>query len=399
MFRRFLRRPWVPLAIICWIAAIGVALAACGGSPHRSVSMTGPTGQTGVTSVDGHPCDPRNQVMQCVLPPAPASLPRAVSPVLHGIDFAWSCPSPAGQDFGMSYASNSSKDWTLACLGEWHRAGKATGSVWETAGNRALDGCAAGAADARSDAAELARDGAPANSPVRLAIDFDASGPDVAPYFECADRAEPGRVNAYGGAGPITYLHDHFLVGGLNWCSYAWLYRTGGVWPSPEICPLRQVLNGSSVDYDQAVAPYFGQWPYRAPKPPGPSPQVKRAERARDANLAIYHRLHCTMAVLGAPYKCRLAAAYVISWQQQIPGPRPVCWGRHAQVSAPVCQIVRSEVNTWSKARQSSYAVARRIGCYEPSGDSPKNTPPCRSLFRRANYFNAKADALFRAWL
>src|ERR1700752_3809261 len=177
--RRFPR--WLALPLLIALALL--LLAACGGGSSHSQragrAATGATGPSPTVIVLGHPCDPTNQVMQCVLPPAPAGVTRTAPPaVLQGVDFAWSCQAPTGHAFGASYLSDSSKDWTVACLQLWHAAGKATVFVWETAGTRALDGCSAGAADARAAAAELARLGAPSSQPFDMAIDFDATGPD-----------------------------------------------------------------------------------------------------------------------------------------------------------------------------------------------------------------------------
>ena len=397
--RRFTRRLRLLLGSLCFIAALALAVAACGGAHHhsrRSLAPIAVTGPTGVTEVSGRPCDPRNQVMQCVLPPAPPGLPGAPASVLHGIDFAWSCPAPGGHSVGESYLSDSSKDWTVSCLHLWHAAGKATVFVWETAGTRALDGCAAGASDARAAAAELARDGAPAGQPFDMAIDFDASGPEVASYFSCALHAEPGRVNAYGGYRPLLYLSQHGDVGHLNWQTYAW---SGGAFLPASIAPLEQYLNGSAVDYDRAIAANYGQWPYVPPKPPGPSPsQIKAWTQARNAALHSYRAHKCGYPVLVGPAVCHEQAAAVISWQQKLPGRRPVCWGPHAQLSAPVCQIVRPTVSIYNHAAASTWNAYQRDGCHGPAQPIAKGTPLCRKLQQRGDYFDAKARALFKAW-
>lgn len=259
-----------------------IVVAGCGGGrshhpQHHSVGHTGPT------IISGHACTPQNEAMQCLLPPAPVGVLRgAPAPVRQGVDFAWSCPSPSGRAFGASYLSGTSKDWTTGCLNAWHNAGAASVAVWETAGTRALNGCAAGAQDARNAAGELARLGAPAGQPFDMAIDFDANGPEVSPYFQCASRAEPGRVNAYGGYRPLLYLSQHGLVGHLNWQTYAW---SGGAWLPSSIAPLEQYLNGSAVDYDRAVADNYGQWPFAAPQPKPDPYAIYPARR-----ILLYHQ-------------------------------------------------------------------------------------------------------------
>lgn len=246
-----------------------LTLAGCGGGKHAKhpVSHIAPA----VRIVDGHACSSSDQVMQCVLSP-PAALLKLQGLVpfeLQGVDFAWTkiAPAQAGS-FGASYdAHDTSKGWTPSLIGAYHHAGRGTVAVFEDSGSRALDGCPAGRADAQFAEGQLTRWGYP-HSHFDMAIDFDANGPDVLAYFTCASAAEPGLVGDYGGAGPTDYLCAHHVVT-LSWATYAWLYRTGGVWPSPACAPLQQYLNGSAFDHDRALAANYGQFPTPAqPKPP-----------------------------------------------------------------------------------------------------------------------------------
>lgn len=237
-----------------------LALAGCGG--HTTTVKR--TVTTPAQAIGGHRCSPQDEAMQCVLTPPPAllKLQGLVPFELHGIDFAWTKFSPADAgDFGASYIStcDSSKGWSRGLVDEYRAARKGTVGVFECSATRALEGCAAGRADAISGEAYLAALGYP-HSHEDLAIDFDASGPDVLAYFTCANQAEPGLVGDYGGAGPTDYLCAHHVVT-RSWATYAWLYRTNGVWPSLACAPLQQYLNGSTADHDRAIAPDYGQFP------------------------------------------------------------------------------------------------------------------------------------------
>lgn len=261
MRKTFRRGPvW---ALLLMLAGV-LLLAGCGGTHTviRTVTVAPP-------SLKGAPLLPAKKchTMSCVLntqPPPNVNLKPGGPPVVYGLDFAYgSISGPGakalGKQFGASYLStDSGKNWTTSNLASYHNAGLATVAVWETTATRALAGCAAGASDARSASAQLAALGAPAGQPFTMAIDFDASGPDVASYFHCALQAEPGRVNAYGGYRPLLYLHQHGDVGNLNWQTYAW---SGGAWLPASVAPLEQYLNGSTFDNDRALTQNYGQWP------------------------------------------------------------------------------------------------------------------------------------------
>lgn len=266
------------------LAAIAAAslLAGCGGTHTitriQTISLPKLATRAAIAAHTGHPCSTRNQTMECVLASQPEPkrlLFELPAGQLYGIDFGWQGISASHAQelharFAISYLSDSSKDWTRGLLDDYHRAGIATVAVWETSGTRALDGCDAGRQDAQHAAAELKALGAPAGQPFTMAIDFDAESAQLAQigaYFRCASNAEPGRVNAYGSAYAIDYLHANGVVGNLNFVTYAWLYRTNGQWPPTSVAPLQQYLNGSSFDNDRALAANYGQWPYTAPRP------------------------------------------------------------------------------------------------------------------------------------
>lgn len=244
----------------CLAVLITLALAACGGSPHHHAALRAATGPTGAT---GHTCTPADEAMQCLLPPAPVGIGPSTTPVLQGVDFAWTklAPAQAGS-FAAGYLSHDqSKNWTRSLILAYHAARKGTVAVFEDSGHPG--GCAQGRADAIFGEQLLASWGYP-HSHEDLAIDYDATGPDVLPYFQCASAAEPGLIGAYGGYRPILYLYQHNAVDGLNWQTYAW---SGGLWLPASIAPLEQWLNGSTFDHDRALAANYGQFPAPRPKP------------------------------------------------------------------------------------------------------------------------------------
>lgn len=259
-------------------AILAAFLVGCGGSPSS------PRPSQPASLVNGHPCSPSDEALQCVLPPASFKLGFAPSrPVAQGVDFAWGAPSVAqmralGAKFGASYFSfDPSKGWTqrAGLVSEYHRAGIATVGVWETSAVRAAEGCAAGRADAYAARAQAAAVGN-TTRPIDFAIDFDAEGAQVDSYFRCGHAILGARESAYGGYYPLKYLCAHGLVGQTNWQTYAW---SGGRWLPSSCAPLEQFLNGSSVDYDRALVPDYGQWAAPAHKPPETSTQRRARER------------------------------------------------------------------------------------------------------------------------
>jgi hypothetical protein len=248
-------RLWPLLAL----PACLLALAGCGG------------GRATVAPTATH-CRAADYAMPCALTTPKLTLAPTASALAYGIDFAWSCPSPSGHGFGASYLSpDGSKNWTRGCVNWWHSAGAKTVAVWESSATRAQDGYSAGQADARTAASQAAALGEPSNRPIFFAVDFDTSGfggpasfptptvDTILGYFQGVHSILGGRTGAYGGYSTVSTLFDRGLIG-YGWQTYAWSY---GRWDSR--AKLEQYLNGSSVDYDRAIAADYGQWPYVAP--------------------------------------------------------------------------------------------------------------------------------------
>lgn len=192
--------------------------------------------------------------------PAPA-----IAVPAFGIDYAYGAPpasklKAAGVRFVIRYVSpDPAKNLTLAESLRLARQGIKRVVVWESTANRALEGIDAGIADAREALAQLAALHAPHDAAVYMAIDFDATGPDVEPYFQGAKSVLGDRLGAYGGDTPLTYLRDRHLVRYL-WQTYAW---SGGRWI--EGAQLHQYDNGrtmfgTQVDFDHALTIDCGWW-------------------------------------------------------------------------------------------------------------------------------------------
>lgn len=334
------------------LVLLALVLAGCGGgaAKHPTAVPFKVSTPFGVKA-----CSPANYVMQCGLrTPKASTSPRLPSPpgstsVAQGVDFAWGGPSCAtarshGWQFGASYLSyDSTKDWSSAQFHDYATNGCHAVTVFETGSTEATAGYNAGYSDATHALARYRLYVPSGRVAITFAIDCDCSGAQVRSYFEGADaylwpRAGRESVNAYGGYYPVSYLCNAGLVGHLNWQTYAW---SGGNWASASCAPLEQYLNDTSVDYDRALAPDYGQYP--PPAPPAP--------------------------------------------------PRTHCFGKQAQLANPTCKHIRPLVAQWSRARDSSLRALDRRRCLY-SGIVGGNATPlfhsrsdCDVLKQRAGYF------------
>lgn len=393
-------RSWVTyLTAMVIVAFCGAILAGCGGnSPGRS---------SAIASL----CTPANTDMQCSATgnTAPSSNPLlgAAFGSKFGYDFAWGGPSGAeaqsgGAYFAFSYLSGTSKDWTYSLLHDYTAHGRSVGFVWETSATRALQGYAAGKQDALNAAAEEARLGY-AGSFTYFADDFDSTNYSCAslcPYYQGADAAiGVNRVGDYGGLHTVEVLSAAHVVSG-SWQTLAW---SGGVWSSAAC--LRQVgindfFAGHSVDNDYAVCPNYGQFGYvvAPPKPVGPTPaQITGYEKARNASLVAYHNHYCNQPALTFS-TCVKFASRVVYYQEKT-GLHVQCWGPHAKVAAPVCQIVRPRVSVRSHARNATEKAYGAHDCQGPAnfGDGV-HTPLCNELRSRDAYFTRLVAADLKRW-
>lgn len=264
-------RFFAPTRWLLYLLAIALILTGCGGGTKTVTAKLVPPAAAAAVATN-HPCNPQDQVMQCVLPAPPPlafGAPFGVKPIAQGVDFAWGGPSCAtlkanGWSFGASYLSyDTAKNWSHAQFADYVRNGCKVVFVWETLANRTTMGRFAGISDA-TEALRQYRTYIPhGRVAITFGIDCDCTIGQVRAYFQGADsylwpRAGRNSVNAYGGYYPVTALCREHLVGSLNWPTYAW---SGGQWPAASCGPLEQWLNGSSVDYDRAIAVDYGQYP------------------------------------------------------------------------------------------------------------------------------------------
>jgi Domain of unknown function (DUF1906) len=170
----------------------------------------------------------------------------------------------AGVTFVCRYLSHSpSKNLTQHEARRLTDAGIWIVVVWETTAKRALDGRAAGAADAKDARTQANACGMPTGRPVYFAVDWDASSGQQGAINDYLDGAASvlgrAQVGIYGGYGPVKRALDsgHATWG---WQTYAW---SGGRWAGG--ARLQQYSNGHTlggvaVDYDRATKDDYGQW-------------------------------------------------------------------------------------------------------------------------------------------
>src|SRR6266581_1372333 len=139
-------------------------------------------------------------------------------------------------------------------------------SNWEWDGYTPLTGYDAGVWEAQEANKIHLACGGPASRPIYFSVDTDASGTQVAPYFQgVAKGIGLSRTGAYGSYRLLKYLFDNNLIA-WGWQTYAW---SGGQWePRAHI---QQYLNGvsmsgHSVDYDRSIKSDFGQWRIGGPQ-------------------------------------------------------------------------------------------------------------------------------------
>ncbi len=186
-----------------------------------------------------------------------------------GLDFATGPPISAMKAAGVSFvcrylsAVNVETRVKLLTPEEAHAlssAGIALISNYEWYASRALEGFAAGVADAKIAASQHAACGGPATRPIYFSVDEDVQGAQVAEYFRgVASALGLARTGAYGSYKVIKWLFDNHLIA-WGWQTYAW---SGGAWePRAHIQQYAnsQQMAGHSVDFDRSMKSDFGQW-------------------------------------------------------------------------------------------------------------------------------------------
>lgn len=203
---------------------------------------------------------------------------------LFGVDYAFGDPGvealkKAGAKFVCRYVSTpgNSKNITADEAKTLRAASIAVVLVFETTGNRALAGRAAGEADAKSARAQADEIKFPQSLPIYFAVDFEPTPAQlelVKEYFEgVASVLTYARCGVYGGLDSVKVVLDG-KVAKFAWQTYAW---SSGDWDTR--AQLQQysnghTLNGVGVDYNRAMVATYGQWSGTAPKPtPAPAPK------------------------------------------------------------------------------------------------------------------------------
>ena len=187
-----------------------------------------------------------------------------------GIDYSWGRPRPskiveAGYTFVCRYVSwnTTGKNLTRTEADALRAAGLDIVANWEYTASEALDGYDAGARNAEEAHRQAVACGMPADRPIYLSVDFDASQSQqtaINAYFDgAASVLGRGRVGAYAGYYVLDRLFDAGKIS-WGWQTYAW---SGGNWDSR--AGLRQVQNGITVDgadcdRNEAHKSDFGQW-------------------------------------------------------------------------------------------------------------------------------------------
>lgn len=265
-------------------------------------------------------CASPSSTMNCVLAGLPAPPSYSISPQeVLGVDYGWGNITPAQATalhlaFVASYLSNDpSKNFTAATVSAFHAKDVKTVDVWESTANRATEGLTAGEQDARAARAQAAALGN-TTRPILFAVDCDCTDLSILPYFQGVHAVLGARADAYGGYSQVLFLHSQHLVGNENWQTYAW---SEGHWLPGTVAPLEQYLNGTTYDWDRAIATPYGQFPWSAPKPP-----VRTATSP-------------TVTVPPAPP----------------PTSHAICWGKRATPGSRLCSTVRSRYR-WLTGRQ-----------------------------------------------
>jgi hypothetical protein len=229
--------------------------------------------------------------------------------MLQGFDFAWGSFTVAGAkangwSFVCRYLSGgNSKDITATELHNWVTGGIQVVFVWETTGTD-MTSYANGVNDALAANAELNRIGA-AGSPVFFACDEQFTS-DLVGYMRGVNSVLGiARSGIYGGLNTISVAFNNGVVK-YGWQTYAW---SGGAWDNRAL--LRQYLNGSSYDHDEAAfwsspsilttSSDYGQWPRPSsptPVPPGPIQEPVLSIGATGSAVVLLQQL---LQVHGSP--------------------------------------------------------------------------------------------------
>jgi peptidoglycan hydrolase-like protein with peptidoglycan-binding domain len=199
-----------------------------------------------------------------------------------GIDYAWhhaidtDALRSAGVTFAGRYVSHDgTKNLSRAEAHTLGAAGIDVFVVWESTSHRALEGHAAGAADAAAASAQATQCGMPPDRPIFFGVDFDAQSNQLASIADYLAGAKAtlgaGRVGVYGSFRVVGYCLDH---GAATWAWQTYAWSAGQLDHRTHVHQHRNGVNvgGIDCDLDTAYKHDFGQWRIAASEPPFPFP-------------------------------------------------------------------------------------------------------------------------------
>lgn len=130
--------------------------------------------------------------------------------------------------------------------------------------------------------------------------------------------------------------------------------------------------------------------------PPGPSPALTRSRiAARGRSLHAFYQHGCRQPVLTSG-TCGQLAWRVDHYQKLVDtahGYYPRCFGKHRDLGAAECQIVRRAVAVWTGAAKSSHhAWNVNLQCVPPNTASGFLPAKCRPPYERELYFQGRIN-------
>jgi Domain of unknown function (DUF1906) len=285
--------------------------------------------------------------------------------MLEGVDYSSSRPggaalAAAGKYFACRYVpyGGFSKGLNRAELDDLRAHGIAVALVWEQVTSRALQGAAAGTADALTSQAAVVSLGFPPTTPIYFAVDFAgtlAQQPAINQYLSgAASVIGKARVGVYGSYDVLNRCRANGTAAWF-WQTYAW---SGGAIAS--YAHLYQYHNGAnvngSVDLCRAMQANYGQWDAPGMTPPETSTGEEdmalgwKITTFEGGNLTIKGTGHSAIRLRDALYVAQpagLARPYAakIALDVQLPGGIAGADRRNGYlIGEDVCILLASDV-------------------------------------------------------
>lgn len=191
---------------------------------------------------------------------------------MRGVDFSWARPGgaaikAAGFDFAIRYVpypGHGGKGLSVAEIDDLHANGVSIAMVYESTAERPLAGYDAGVFDATATQRAFDALGIPDSRPCYFAVDFDAQPGQysvIDAYLQgAASVMGSGRIGVYGSHNMVKHCHDY---GTARWFWQALAWSGGRHFDGRHLYQSLngQFINGGEVDFNEAYAADFGQWP------------------------------------------------------------------------------------------------------------------------------------------